>query len=180
MDRLPTAALLFLAFGFSLLLAACGSLAATPSGPSSGTPRPPASSAPVAPSFDIEQPGRTASAGQVDTEWGPIWESTPEDFPVHPRAVPTSAPDGPVSAAYTVARSPANNPRAIAQFYGQRFSAVGWGGGVEGPLEDGSYEAWASSGYGCDMVARVVPRGFDETFITILYGAGCPSSWPSE
>jgi hypothetical protein len=57
---------------------------------------------------------------------------------------------------------------------------VGYGGTVDGPFEDGSYTAWASNGYGCDMLVSTLPRGPEETFVTVLYGALCPFSWPVE
>ena len=131
----------------------------------------------VAPSLDIEQPGLTPSTGQSDTGWGPIWNELPPGFPEPPGSEPVEAVSGPVSGAWTVATGAASDPKAIAQRFTDAFSAAGYGGGRDGPLEDGSYTAWASNGYGCDMLVTALPRG-EETLVTVLYGAGCPFSWP--
>ena len=170
-DRVRGAALLSL-----VLVAACSSPAKTapPAGPTLVPPTPTA----AAPSLDIEQPGLTASAGQTDSDWGPIWNEVPPDFPVPAGAEPAEPDNGPVSAASTIPTSALANPLAVTQFYVDAFSAAGYGGGRDGPLEDGSYTAWASNGYGCDILVTVVPRGDEELLATVLYGAGCPFSWP--
>ena len=155
------------------LAAGCGTTTPTE------TPRPTssvASLAPVTPTIDIEQPGQTPGAGQVDTEWGPIWETLPPGFPVPPGAEEAEA-DAVVSAAYTVPVSSVPDARQAASFYARAFSAAGFGGGLDGPFEDGSYSAWASNGYGCDMLVQALPRGSEETYVTVLYGALCPFAW---
>jgi len=162
------------------IVTGCGPPAVAPSGAVVGpTQAIPTGSTPAAPSLDIEQPGLTPSTGQSDTDWGPIWDVLPPGFPEPPGGEPAEADSGPVSAAWTVPKSALANPRDVAQFYVDQFSAVGYGGGRDGPLEDRSYTAWASNGYGCDILVTAVPRGAEETFVTVLYGAGCPFSWPA-
>ena len=158
-----------------VLVAACSSRATTeiPDETRSPTQTPGA----VAPSLDIEQPGLTPSTGQTDTDWGPIWNDLPPGFPLPPGGEPLESGAGPVTAAWTIASGAGANPIGTAQFYVDAFSAAGYGGGREGPLEDGSYTAWASNGYGCDILVTATPRA-EETLVTVLYGAGCPFSWP--
>lgn len=155
------------------IVAGCTSpLETATDGPRPGAPTP----TPLAPTIDVEQPGQTPSAGQVDADWGPIWATLPAGFPVHPLAEPAEAVEGPVTAAYTIPGTPGGEPRDIVDFYDQQLSAAGYGGLVDGPLEDGSYAAWGSNGYGCDILVTALPRG-DETYVTVLYGAGCPFAW---
>ena len=134
----------------------------------------------VSPSLDIEQPGRTPAAGQSDSDWGPIWDAIPPGFPEPPGGDAVEPERGPASAAFTVPVAALPNPREVAQFYVDRFAAAGYGGARNGPLEDGSYSAWASDGYGCDVVVTAVSRGREGTLATVFYGAGCPFSWPAE
>jgi hypothetical protein len=157
------------------LVAACSTATRTASPVRTATPSPTETF--VVPSLDIEQPGLTPSAGQTDTGWGPIWNELPPGFPTPRGAQPGEARGGPFSAAWTVSTRDASGPKAIAQLFADAFSAAGYGGGRDGPLEDGSYTAWASNGYGCDIVVTALPRG-EETLVTALYGAGCPFSWP--
>jgi hypothetical protein len=170
-DRLRAGVVLTIA-----LVAACSSRATTalPAASLPGaTPTAPA----VAPSLDIEQPGLTPATGQTDTDWGPIWNDLPPGFPLPPGGEPLESGAEPATAAWTIAAGAAADPLAIAQRYVDAFSIAGYGGGRDGPLEDGSYTAWASSGYGCDMLVTATPRG-EDTLVTALYGAGCPFSWP--
>jgi hypothetical protein len=60
--------------------------------------------------MDIEKPGRTASTGQTDTDWGPIWNEVPPGFPVPEGAKAAEAGSEPVSAAYTVSTAGAHVP----------------------------------------------------------------------
>ena len=129
------------------------------------------------PTIDVEQPGHTAGPGQVDTDWGPVWATLPDGFPIPPGAEEAAA-DAVVSGAFTVPVSSLPDARRVASFYADAFAAEGFGGGLDGPLEDGGYAAWASNGYGCDMVAEAVSRDPGETYVTVLYGAQCPSDWP--
>ena len=159
------------------VVAACSSPTTTAKPPSTPTSAPPTATF-VTPSLDIEQPGLTASTGQTDTEWGPIWNQVPPHFPVPAGSEPAEADSGPVSAAYVIPRGRASSPRDVAQRYVDAFASLGYGGGRDGPLEDGSYTAWASSGYGCDILVTATLSGEAETLVTVLYGAGCPFSWP--
>ena len=170
MDRRRAGVLLTIA-----LVAACSSPAKSVA-PTATNPIETDSAPPVAPSLDIEQPGLTPSTGQTDTDWGPIWDDLPPGFPVPPGSEPLESGAGTVTAAWTVAAG-SSNPRAVAQLYADAFAAAGYGGGRDGPLEDVAYTAWASNGYGCDILVTAKPRG-EETLVTVLYGAGCPFSWP--
>ena len=159
--------------GLVLGLAAC-----TTGAGSSATP----TTAAASPTF--EMPGETAEdttspsldprlPGQSDVDgWGPIWDALPPSYPVFAGAKEADAGRGPVSAAYTVANVDAP-ARDIAQFYLDALDATGLGTGLDGPLEDGSFTVWSSTGYGCDSLVTVLPRG-TESLITVLYGAGCP------
>ncbi len=175
---LPTMALLTISLVAASAIAACSHPATTAPPATAAGPSP---TAPLfAPSLDIEQPGLTPATGQSDTDWGPIWDDLPPGFPLPPGGEPLESGAGTVTAAWTVASGAAggaSDPRGIAQRYVDAFSAAGYGGGRDGPLEDGSYTAWASNGYGCDMLVTATPRG-EETLVTVLYGAGCPFSWP--
>jgi hypothetical protein len=154
-------------------LAACG----TGAGSSPGT-----SSVAASPTF--EMPGETAEdtsppsldpslPGQSEVDgWGSIWDALPPSYPMFKGATEADAGSGPVSAAYTVANVDAP-AREIAQFYLDALDEAGFGTGLDGPLEDGSYTVWSDSGYGCTSLVTVLPRG-DENLVTVLYGAGCP------
>ena len=122
------------------------------------------------------EPATPLPVDQVDTDWGPIWARVPDAFPVPPGAEPAEA-DTTVSAAWTVPAGARPAAREVAQFFADRFSEAGLGGGLDGPLEDGSYTTWASNGYGCDLLVTAMPRGAEETFATVLFGAGCPFTW---
>lgn len=161
-----------------LLIAACRTNGNVPTGvaatvpPGIGTVPPGAgSSSPPTP-----EPASPPPVDQLETDWGPIWARVPEAFPVPPGAEPAEA-DTTVSAAWTVPATTQPAARAVAQFYLDQFSAAGLGGGLDGPLEDGSYTAWASNGYGCDILVTAQRRGDEETFATVLFGAGCPFRW---
>lgn len=160
------------ALALAFALAACGG------GPGGSTPGPSSAASPT-----FEMPGETAEdtnppsrdpslPGQSDAEWGPIWDALPPSYPVFGGAVPAEAESGPVSAAYTVANVDAD-PREIAQFYADALDDAGLATGLDGPLEDGRYTVWSSSGYGCDSLVTILPRG-DESLITVLFGTGCP------
>ncbi|HUQ44077.1 MAG TPA: hypothetical protein VM451_06670 [Candidatus Limnocylindria bacterium] len=161
---------LVLALATALVLAACSTGTIEPSGPGR------TSAATVAPATD--EPAGTLDPSlpsQSETDWGPIWDTVPANFPVMEGAEPAEAAS-PASAAYTVARS-VRAPKAIADFYQAGFAAKSLGGGVDGPLEDGSYTSWGSGGYGCYVVVTVAPRGA-ESLVTVFYGADCDFDWP--
>ena len=155
----------------SLLVGACGfGPGEAPGSPGASQPAgspPPETDAPSAiESIDPNLPP------QSDTEWGRIWNSLPPSYPVPAGAQVADADQGPVSGAFTVASDVAT-PLAIAEFYRDELEQQGFGGtGLDGPLEDGSYAVWSSTGYGCDSLVTILPRG-GESYITVLYGAGC-------
>jgi hypothetical protein len=159
--------------GVALSLAGCTSIpestATPPPSPALASTMSP-DPAPTATSIDPSSPG------QADSEWGPIWLDVPDGFPAPPRGEASEPDSGPASAAWIVPPEALRSPREVAQFYVDRYAEQGYGGGRNGPLEDGSYTAWASSGYGCDIVVTAVARG-DATLATVFYGAGCPFRW---
>jgi hypothetical protein len=171
MDRVrPAAHLAFLGavgLAVTLALAACGGPA------SSGADETPGTSAPTATPGDEATPTVDPNApGQSEVEgWGPIWDALAPSYPVFEGAVPTDPEAGPVSAAFTVPNVTAA-PRDIAQFYAEALDEAGYGTGLDGPLEDGSFTVWSSDAAGCDSLVTVLPRG-EESLITILFGAGC-------
>jgi hypothetical protein len=130
------------------------------------TPRPTTTEAAAA-----ETVAPTGLPSQSDTGWGPIWDAVPDSFPVPVGAAPASQAEEAVSGAWTVPVTVSNAPQ-LAGFYQSALDAIGYGTGIDGPLEDGSYTVWASNGGGCDMLTTILPRG-DESLVTVLYGAGC-------
>jgi hypothetical protein len=120
-------------------------------------------------------PSATAVAGRVDSEWGPIWDALPAAFPVH-QGAQEAAPAAPASAAFTIPASATVTARAVATWYGEQLATDG-PGGIDGPLEDGSYSAWSSKSDGCDIRVSAVPRGPEEVYVTVFYGALCPFDW---
>ena len=123
---------------------------------------------------DTGTPGDSIASpavGQSDTEWGTIWDALPSSFPVPDGAKVADAPSGPVSGAYTVPKAK-STAAEIAAFFRDELDSIGFGTGLDGPLEDGSYTVWSSNGEGCETLTTVLPRG-DESLVTVLYGAGC-------
>lgn len=153
----------------ALLVGACGNGDEGPSGAPGSVPvatTPDETDSPVA--TESDDPSLPAKS---ETAWGPIWNAIPPSYPVPVGAEPADPESGPVSGAYTVASSVAK-PRAIAEFY-QTALEDGFGGaGIDGPLEDGSFTVWSATGYGCDSLVTILPRGA-ESLITVLYGAIC-------
>ena len=158
-----------LSLGFSLVtvfvLAACGSSAAssapTPTAVASAIPSPTGSIPPV--------------AGQTDTEWGPIWDTLPSNFPTYPGSTPgeeTAA--GPASANLVVDGLDA---KGIATLLQTLLTQAGYTTvGLSGPLEDGSYVLeMTGAAAGCRVQVTAAPTG-TLTTLTILYGAACPHS----
>ena len=159
---IAAAALLLLAG----VLAGCDAGDASPSPTGAGTP-------PTAtPGTEPSPTAATGLPGQSESEWGPIWDALPPTLPVPPGAQPTEPQTGAVSAAYLVPVVD-GGAQAIAQLYAAAFEDRGLSASVDGPLEDGSFTAWASNGYGCDTLVTVLPRG-EEHLVTVLYGTGCP------
>jgi hypothetical protein len=109
---------------------------------------------------------------QSESVWGVIWDAVPDSFPVPVDAAVADPQRGPVSGAWTVPVADVSAPE-LAGYYRDALDENGWGTGVDGPLEDGSYTVWSSNGYGCETLTTILPRG-DESLITVLFGAGCP------
>lgn len=160
-----------LALALALALGACTSEPATSAvaSPDASTPAstPSPTEAPTEdPTLDPNLPP------QAETGWGTIWTLLPPSFPEHPDATAADPAAGPVSGAFTVPAGAAD-AKSVAEFYLAGLDALGYGTGIDGPLEDGSYAVWASNAFGCDAQVTVLPRG-DESLVTVLYGAGCP------
>lgn len=160
---LPLAALLLAV----PLLAACSAPATeTPSaipttGPTTGASAPPESAEPT-----------PQLPSQSETAWFRIWDAIPDSFPEPVDAAVADPGSGPVSAAWTVPVAAVSAPE-LAGFYRDAIDDLGWAPIVDGPLEDGSYTVYSSSGYGCETLTTILPRG-DESLVTVLFGAGCP------
>jgi hypothetical protein len=169
MHRAGSVALLAL---IALVLGACGG---SGRGETSGSSADASAVATRGPETD--QPVETESLapdlpGQSETDWGPIWDDVPAAYPVPDGAEPTEAGGGPVSAAYTVPVAVAS-ASALADYYAAALEEGGYGGtGIDGPLEDGSFTVWSSSGYGCDSLVTIMPRR-QESLVTVLFGAPC-------
>ncbi len=152
----------------ALVIAACGSTAA--SAPVSSV----AQSAPSTAGDSAAPPAQSAvaAAGQTDTDWGRIWDTLPSTFPAIPGARPSEeAATGPASASLVLEGNVARQvATALVDLLAQNgFPTAGLGT----PLEDGSYTLDATgSAPGCKVQATVKPIG-GETFVTILYGAAC-------
>jgi hypothetical protein len=148
-----------------LLVVACGPGAPSPS-PTGGSPRPDATS-PAA----SEQAPAAPSAGQTDTEWGPIWDTVPSGFPTYPGSKVAEVGADPASEVRVIESA---DPAAVASWVDQHLqSAAFHSDGLSGPFEDGSYVVDASGAGGCRVQVRVAPTGGLST-IVVLYGAACP------
>jgi hypothetical protein len=150
----------------ALLLAACSSPAGQTASPApTAQPTTVASGPPPSVEVTPELPS------QSETAWGPIWDAVPDSFPVPIDAAEADPQSGPVSGAWTVPVADVSPP-ALAGYYRDALDEIGWGTGIDGPLEDGSYTVWSSNGYGCETLTTILPRG-DESLVTVLFGAGC-------
>lgn len=149
------------------LLAACSApatqapSAAPTGGPTTGVSAPPESTDPT-----------PQLPSQSETAWFRIWDAIPDSFPEPVDAAIADPQSGPVSAAWTVPVTAVSAPQ-LAGFYRDAIDELGWAPIVDGPLEDGSYTVYSSSGYGCETLTTILPRG-DESLVTVLFGAGCP------
>ena len=163
--RAPAALLMLL----GLLPIACSANPGATASPVAPTARPtPVTSEPPA---SVEPTQELPS--QSESVWGLIWDAVPGSFPVPTGATAADAPQqGPVSGAWTVPVADVSAPE-LAGYYRDALDENGWGTGIDGPLEDGSYTVWSSNGYGCETFTRILPRG-DESLITVLFGSGCP------
>lgn len=159
-----------------VLLAACGSAeqSAGPSpsvGPTAAT-SPAASGAPSASAEAASAP--TGPDTQTDATWGRIWDGVPAGFPIFPGSTPAgdTIPE-PVSATYSVA----NDDTAVIATWMQAAleNASFRTDSLSGPLEDGSFVLEMVGQGDCRLQVIVVPMG-GLTFVTVRYGASCPSA----
>ena len=148
-----------------LVFTACGS----------GTPSsPPASASATADASDAAPSDLAAAgptAGQTDTEWGPIWDSVPSGFPTYPGSKAAEVGTDPASEVRVIEGV---EPSAIASWVDQHLRAAAFrSDGLSGPFEDGSYVVDMSGAAGCRVQVRVAPTG-GLSQIVVLYGASCP------
>ena len=165
-----------LAATLAVLLAACSSPTVSPRsspGPQTELPSPAASAEPP----EIT-PTPVPAPDQAETPWGPIWLALPSGFPEPPGGERAEPEDGFASAAYRVSTRFFPYAMELAGFYGGVFTAAGFVANRDGPQEDGSYTVPAGLPNGCDALVTLVPRGEEEVFVTVYYGAGCPFRWP--
>jgi hypothetical protein len=144
----------------AVLLAACGPSASPP--PSTAPSELPPSTSPSA----------TTSGTQSDTEWGRIWDAVPAGFPRFPGStIADDASPERVSARYAV---PDGDPQAIATWMQDALETATFSTeGLNGPFEDGGFVIDSVGAGECRIQTSISPEG-GTTFITVLYGAGCP------
>lgn len=118
-------------------------------------------------------PSGAAAAGQTDTAWGRIWDTVPAGFPVFPGARPADDAGGePVSARLAVE---GGDPSAIATWLQDALEQATFSTlGLNGPGEDGGYVIDSTGEGDCRIQTTIAPLG-DMTFVSVLYGAGCPA-----
>jgi hypothetical protein len=111
---------------------------------------------------------------QSDTDWGPIWDRLPDDFPIHPATEPSDdgLADDPVSGTYLIAGVPPDEiaPWMQAALEDATYSTEA----LSGPHEDGSYVLDSVGDADCRIEATMAPIG-DGTVVTVRYGADCPN-----
>jgi hypothetical protein len=116
--------------------------------------------------------GASSSVSQTDTAWGRIWDALPAGFPRYPGAAPADdASAEPSSGRYAVA---GGDPEEIAAWLQEAMETATFSTDVSGPLEDGSFALDSAGDGGCRIQTTVAPLG-GMTFVTVLYGAECPS-----
>ncbi len=165
------------ALAILVLLAACSSPSASPTQTTvTSATETTASSTPIDPE-PTPTPVDPSSAGQADTDWGLIWLAVPNGFPWPPPGRSAEPESGPASAAWINAPDALLIPAEVAGYFVGPFTDAGYTVSRDGPLEDGSYTVSASNGSACEIFLTVVPRG-EEVLTTVMYGAGCPFSWP--
>jgi len=153
----------------AFVLVGCGSSGGAATPRSTGT----VSLAPGGTSTAAPSPSGTEAGDQTDTEWGPIWDTLPKDFPSYPGSTPAEeTATGPASANLVVTGGDA---RAIATALQTSLKGAGYTTvGLSGPLEDGSYVLdMTGSTAGCKVQVKATPTG-GLTTLTIMYGAACP------
>ena len=143
---------------------------ATTGAGSPGAPTaPPLTPVPTAPAPSASQ----AIASRMATEWGPIWDALPLDFPTSTVSSLTPVePDEVASGAFEASGSVADVSAAIQAILERgSFSTES----MSGPFEDGSVVIESVGGASTDCrVHTTVARLGGLTRVTILYGAACP------
>ncbi len=122
----------------------------------------------ISPGADAGEPETT----QSDTAWGRIWDRKPDDFPMHPDAVPSEElPDGdPVSGVFSVAEEPA----AVAAWMQAALERATYSTeALSGPLDDGTIVIDSVGEGGCRIETTLYPQAAG-TMIAVRYGADCP------
>ena len=149
-----------------LVVVACGSgssggAATSATGPSASLASAPSDSA----------PSGSSEITQTDTPWGRIWDAVPAGFPRFPASTPAAdASAAPSSARFAVE---GGDPEEIAAWLQPALETAHFRTDVAGPLEDGSITIDMVGAGECRGQTTIKPLG-DMTFITVLYGAGCP------
>jgi hypothetical protein len=117
-------------------------------------------------------PSTAPQAGQTDTDWGRIWDALPPGFPRYPGAAAADdASAAPASGRYAVA---GGDPEEIAAWLQAAMETATFSTDVSGPLEDGSFTLDSMGDGKCRIQSTIAPLG-EMTFVTVLYGAGCPN-----
>jgi hypothetical protein len=165
---------LILVLGTAMSLAAC-----TPTPNAASTAAPPSGSSVSEEPAASESPSSASSSpslavGQTDTDWGRIWDTVPAGFPRFPGStVADDASPEPASARFAV---PGGDAQAIATWFQDALETASFDTvGSNGPAEDGSFVIDSVGEGECRVQTTIAPLG-DTTFITTLYGAGCPTT----
>ena len=177
MSTRPRHVPILLSIPIAVLFAACGpSPSASPSSSATSPSASPPSSIGSAPTEEpaSTEPAGSPAAGQTDTAWGRIWDTVPAGFPRFPGSTPADdASPEPASARLAV---PGGDPAAIATWFQGALETVTFSTvGLNGPAEDGSFVLDSVGAGDCRIQTTIAPLG-DTTFITVLYGSGCPAS----
>lgn len=154
-----------------ILLAACGSSAATASrsaGPvaSDGAIQTPVPGGPASPivAASIRLPTTT------NTEFGKIFDALPPSFPKLPGEEPADTGSGPTSGSFAANLSVTDARKLIEV----ALIAQGWTVVVGSPLEDGTVVLEATGAEpACKTEVRLAPTSGTVT-MAVLYGASCP------
>jgi hypothetical protein len=149
----------------ALIVTACGP--ATPAS-TSGAASPPATSPQVS-----NPTGAAALADQTDTDWGRIWDSLPEAFPVFPGATPADDSASEVVSA-TFALEGADARTVVGWMQTELERAMFGTEALNGPLEDGGFILDSTGAGDCRIQVAVAPLG-GLTTVNVRYGAACPA-----
>lgn len=149
----------------ALAVSACGP--ASPASPSV------AASPPAASPRASNPTGAAAQAGQTDTDWGRIWDTLPEAFPVFPGATPADDSASEVVSA-TFALEGADARTVVGWMQTELERAMFATEALNGPLEDGGFILDSTGAAECRIQVAVAPLG-GLTTVNVRYGAACPA-----